>query len=225
MVKTISFLIPAYNDNATIQTVIREASEVGKRVAKKVEIVLIDDGSREPLRPGPFRLIRHAVNQGYGRTIKELYYAGRGEWLFTIPGDYQVGAKELEKLILHSRSADMIVGWRQQRNDPPSRRFVSWTYNTMLRLLFGTTIHDVNSVRLMRRSILKDVALTSSSAFVDAELVIRALRRGFRVIEVPVSHRPRSDGKAGGGNQWRTIIDTAVDMIRLRMHPNFFVSC
>lgn len=214
MGKTISFLIPSYNDALTIGTVVREAIEVGKRIARKFEVIVINDGSTDGTRYPPATVISHVVNQGYGQTIKELYYAGKYEWLFTIPGDYQVGAKELLKLIPYTPSADMILGWRQKRNDPRVRLFVSWVYNTLLRLLFGLKFHDINSVRLMRRSILKEINLTSSSAFVDAELVIRAKRLGFTVIEVPISHRPRADGKPGGGNQWQTIAATIFDMIR-----------
>lgn len=211
---SLSLLIPAYNDEATIDGAIKEAADVGKRLARKFEIVCLNDGSRKKIRSRFATVITHAVNQGYGRTIKELYYAGKNEWLFTIPGDYQVGARELEKLIPYTGNADMIVGWRVARNDPANRLFVSWVFNRLLRLLFGVTLHDINSVRLMRRSILKNIHLTSSSAFVDAELVIRAKRAGFRVMEVPITHRARADGKRGGGNQWRTIAATIIDMLR-----------
>lgn len=223
MDRTISFLIPAYNDEATIARVIAEAGEVGRRVAKTFEIIVINDGSRDETRTvlvtlgkkvGELHVITHPVNQGYGRTIKELYYAGKFEWLFTIPGDYQVGPRELEKLTPQTRNADIILGWRVKRNDPSDRIFVSWVYNTLLRLLYGVTLHDINSVRLMRRSILKDMKLRSSSAFVDAELVIRAKRLGYTVIEIPISHRPRAGGERGGGNQWRTMWETVVEMVR-----------
>lgn len=211
---SLSFLVPAYNDTATIQTVVDEARTVGKRVAKKVEIVLIDDASEKPISVRGVRLVRHATNQGYGVTIKELYYTCTNEWLFTIPGDYQIGAKELLKLLPNAGHADMILGWRVARRDPINRHVISWVYNTLLRLLFGITIHDANSVRLMRRSVLKDMTLTSTSAFVDAELVIRARRAGFRVTEVPITHRARMDGGHGGGNQWHTIAETIIDMLR-----------
>lgn len=214
MLKSISFLIPAYNDQATIRTVVNEAKTVGRSVAKDVEIIVIDDASRKPIDVRAVTLARHATNQGYGATVKELYYAGKNEWLFTIPGDYQIGAKELLKLLAHARDADMILGWRVARHDPINRRIVSWVYNTLLRLFFGITIHDANSVRLMRRSVLKKIRLVSSSAFVDAELLLRARRAGFRIIEVPITHRARRDGSRGGGNQWRTIAATIVDMIR-----------
>lgn len=239
---SLSFLIPAYNDEATITRVVAEAVAVGKRVAKKFEVVVTSDGSQDMTRiilvrlakkVENLRVITHRVNQGYGRTIKELYYAGKSEWLFSIPGDYQVGARELEAILRatptlwsgESRSSsrqartiydvpDMILGWRVARHDPVNRLFASWVYNSLLRLLFGITLHDVNSVRLMRRAVLKDIALTSDSAFVDAELVIGALRNGFRVTEAPIAHRPRQGGGQGRGNGWKTVWETAREMIQ-----------
>ena len=239
---SLSFLIPAYNDEATIGQVIREAVAVGKRVARKFEIVVVNDGSRDMtgwhlvtfarVSDGTrLRVITHRTNQGYGKTIKELYYAGKYEWLFTIPGDYQVGARELVKLINSYNgtissprrrgsslkkmdSPDMILGWRVKRNDPVKRLLFSWIYNTLLRVLFGIKLHDVNSVRLMRRSLLQDITLTSTSAFVDAELVIGVKRIGYTVTEVPISHRARTDGAPGGGNQWGTMVATVGEMVR-----------
>lgn len=253
---SLSILIPAYNDEATIDQVIKEAVAVGRRVAKKFEIVVVDDGSVDRTVSlaryylarllVKSRLIVHQVNQGYGRTIKELYYAGRNEWLFTIPGDYQVGARELETILhnfflssphrrgssvwkIDSRfrgndknamTSDMVLGWRSKRNDPMNRLLSSWIYNTMLRLLFHITIHDANSVRLMRRAILNDIRLASDSAFVDAELVICAKRSGFTVTEVPIMHRARSDGASGGGNQWRTMWGTVREMVHFKIQTN-----
>ncbi|MDP1722098.1 MAG: glycosyltransferase family 2 protein [Candidatus Gottesmanbacteria bacterium] len=220
---SLSLLIPAYNDEATIEKVVAEAVAVGRRVAKKFEIIVTDDGSHDRTGPGlvnlmkkykNIRVITHRTNQGYGRTIKELYFAGQYEWLFTIPGDYQIGAKEVQKLIPHIGNNDMILGWRVKRHDPTNRLFSSWIYNTLLRWLFGVTLHDVNSVRLLRRSVLTSLHLSSSSAFVDAELVIRTKRLGFSVTEIPIAHRARSDNEVGGGNSWRTVVQTIVDMIR-----------
>jgi glycosyltransferase involved in cell wall biosynthesis len=231
LLPSLSILIPCYNDEQTIETVIREAHAVGRSIARVFEIVLINDGSTDrtgqsiarlarKFPDGVVRIITHRTNQGYGRTIKQLYYSGRYDWLFSIPGDYQIGAKELLRILSlrpggrADRMPDMIVGRRLKRHDPGSRILSSWIYNTLIRALFGVPIHDVNSVRLMRRAILKDIRLTSDSAFVDAELVIRATRAGFDVGQVPIRHRSRSDGGSGGGNQWGTIRATIIDMIR-----------
>ncbi|MCX6791715.1 MAG: hypothetical protein NT149_01610, partial [Candidatus Gottesmanbacteria bacterium] len=81
-----------------------------------------------------------------------------------------------------------------------------------LRLLFGLAIHDINSVRLMKTSVMKSVHLTTSSAFVDAELVIRAKRAGLRIMEIPIEHRSRA-GLGASGGKLTTILPTIRDMI------------
>lgn len=218
----VSFLIPAYNDAGTIKQVIEEAAEVGKQVASSNEILVIDDGSTDNTREILYKLKKqnkqlkiffHDQNEGYGKTIKELYYKGASEWLFSIPGDYQVGAKELYKLIPYIKNSDMNLGWRKERHDPFIRIFQSWLYNHLIQLLFGIRLHDVNSVRFMRRSMLQTLQLTSDSAYVDAELAIKAKEAGYHIREVPIGHRDRI-GSSGGGGSLVTIVSTITEMLQ-----------
>lgn len=219
---TLSLVIPCYNDAATIAKAISEARELGQTAAGAYEILVANDASSDEsgailealaAKNKDLQIITHPRNVGYGATIWELYYAARREWLFSIPGDFQIGARELLKLIPESDKADMIVGWRVDRQDPAARLRQSKIYNTLLRLLFGLTLHDVNSVRLLRTSVLKNITLTSTSAFVDAELTIRMKRLGLTVAEVAIDHRGEV-GDAGGGGSLATILPTIADMLR-----------
>lgn len=158
----------------------------------------------------------HTKNQGYGQTIKELYYAGKNEWLFTVPGDYQIDPTEIKKLVPQAKNSDMIIGWRKERNDTQTRKRQSFVYNRLLRLLFGVFLHDINSIRLMRRSVMNNRRITSTSAFVDAELTIGAIRDGFRVIENQIEHRKRETSGAGGG-KLKIIIPVIIDMCRYKL--------
>lgn len=219
---SLSFIIPAYNDAQTIETVLKRTIDVGNRLGVSYDVFVVNDKSTDTTgqilehvtRRNPnIRVITHTKNAGYGRTIKELYQKADNTWLFSLPGDYQIEPGELVTLWGHRYEADMIIGWRSKRNDNPRRLRQSKIYNTILTFLFGLSIHDVNSVRLMRTSIMQSVRLTSSSAFVDAELVIRAGRAGFRIIEIPIAHRARA-GMGASGGKLTTIIPTIRDMIR-----------
>lgn len=222
---SLSILIPAYNDAATIKDVVRDALRVGRRWSKTFEVVVINDGStdgtgailaREKKHTHQLIIQTHEQNFGYGKTIKELYYLAKKQWLFTIPGDRQVRAEELQALLRHGHNADMIVGWRRDRQDPLPRKMQSTLYNGLLRLFFGVTLHDANSVRLMRTDILKKIHLNVTSAFVDAELAIKAQKAGFRVIEVPIRHYARV-GSQGSGGAWWTIMPTIWEMVRFKI--------
>ena len=222
MLNSLSILIPAFRDEDTISKVVKEADKVGSKVAKKHEIIVINDASPDKLEEVLVRLksqyknlkvITHKENKGYGQTIKELYYLAINEWFFTVPGDNQIPPGELEKLEEHSQEADMIIGWRVSRHDSESRLFQSAIYNGLLRILFGVGIHDINSVRLAKTTILKAVNLRMTSAFVDAELTISTMRKGFRVIEVPINHQARYGTGAGGGSL-KTILPTIAELFK-----------
>lgn len=219
---SISFLIPAYNDEETIAKAVTEAVSIGERVSDRFEIIVIDDGSRDGTVAVLGELSKkipqlhfsvHKKNKGYGETIKELYYRSRSEWLYTLPGDNQIGAEEVMRLLPYAGKADMIIGLRVNRQDTWRRLLQSRIYNALLRMLFGIHVRDVNSVRLMRSSIMKKIRLTTTSAFVDAELLIKARDEGFRAIEAPIEHRAR-EGTVGGGGKWYIIRPVIVDMLR-----------
>jgi len=227
---SLSFLIPAYNDEVTITSVITEAYDIGRQVAKTFDILVMDDKSPDKTgtildalqkKYSELTVIHHTVNKGYGGTLRELYESAKGAWLFTIPGDYQIGASELTKLVPHADKADMIIGWRVVRHDPETRLRQSKIYNMLLRIFFGIKLHDINSVRLMKSSIMKSITLISTSAFVDAELTIRTQKKrkgngkAWTVIEVPIEHRSRSVGEqTAGGGKLRTILPTIWEMLK-----------
>lgn len=216
----VSFLIPAYNDAKTLTPLIDRIRDVGRNVAHTYEIQIIDDHSTDETASILRSMVSldkrimvtfHKENKGYGQTIKELYYSARYEWVFSVPGDFQIDPIELTKLIPYARSADMIIGWRKHRHDTLIRRMQSNIYNTLLALLFGLALRDVNSVRLMHKKIIKSVRLQSRSAFVDAELALKAKRKGFRIKEVPILHKKR-EGSTGGGGKLGTIVPAIRDM-------------
>jgi glycosyltransferase involved in cell wall biosynthesis len=225
----VSFLIPAYRDEDTIRQVVGEADIVGKRISGNYEIIVINDASPdntgrilEELKHKYPRLkvITHSHNLGYGGTIRDLYYSGKKDWMFTVPGDNQIPVSEIEKLIPASADADMVIGWRVNRHDPPARLRQSHVYNRLLRLLFGLNLHDVNSVRLMKSGMMQKITLSSPSAFVDAELAIQAIRKGFKVIETPIEHAARGDESTAGGGKLKTILPTIRDMVKFRLISN-----
>lgn len=222
----LSILIPAYRDEETIEDVIKNADAVAKKITDTYEIVVINDASpdgtgailsRLGKKYPALRVITHTENTGYGGTIRDLYYAGKMEWLFTVPGDNQIPPAELLKLVPSTNQADLIIGKRVNRHDPPARLRQSYVYNRLLRILFGLKLTDINSVRLMKSTMFKTIHLTSPSAFVDAELSIRAIRKGFKVIEVPIAHCSRCDEDNAGGGKMKTIIPTIADMIWFRI--------
>lgn len=223
---SLTFIIPAYNDEATIETVIDTTFDVGRNLHIPFNVLVVNDASTDATgailkklngHHTELKVITHTANTGYGQTIRELYEKASSTWLFSLPGDYQIEPGEIMKLWPRRQDADMVIGWRSARRDSRVRLGQSGIYNRLLRMMFHLKIHDVNSVRLMKTPVMKSIKLTSTSAFVDAELVIRAMRSGFRVTEIPIAHRARAGAGASGG-KLKVILPTIQDMLGFWIH-------
>lgn len=221
---SVSLVIPAYNDETTVGKLIADADCLLQEICTDYEIVVINDGSKDNTyevlkdiasKNSRVRLINHEVNRGFGETIKELYYAGQKEFVFSLPGDYQYAPKELLKMARGLEQHDFVIGLRVKRNDPPRRKMQSHIYNTMLKIAYGNKHRDVNSIKLFRRAILDKFELQSKTAFVDAEFVIRTEKAGFKVVEIPIDHLPRLSQGASGG-KISVILETFKDLFGMR---------
>ena len=221
---SLSLVIPAYNDEQTIGRLLSDASRLLPSICDSFEIVVCNDGSsdgtlqviKDMAAEDPnSHLINHPTNKGFGATIRELYLAGRNDYIFSLPGDYQYAPKELLTMVKGLVENDFVIGWRVNRNDPPRRKMQSMVYNLMLRTFYGNRNKDVNSIKLFRRDILDNIELRSESPFVDAELCIRAAKAGYKVIEIPIEHLPRMTQGASGG-KLSVILDTFSDLIKMR---------
>lgn len=221
---SISLVIPAYNDETTVGRLLTDSVTLLERICPDYEIIVTNDGSkdstlsilRDMAGANPrIRVINHAVNLGYGSTIRELYLAGKKDLIFSLPGDYQYAPKELLLMAEGLYNYDFVIGLRVHRNDPWRRKLQSKVYNLTLRVLYGHKHKDVNSIKLFRRSILDKVALRSQTAFVDAELCIRAEKAGFKVVEIPIEHLPRLSQGASGG-KLSVISETFTDLVTMR---------
>lgn len=220
---SISVIIPAYNDETTVGRLIDDVDCLLKEICTEYEILCINDGSKDNTlavleqRAAKFkniRIINHPRNQGFGRTIRELYLNGKKELIFSLPGDYQFAPKELLTMAHGLKQHDFVIGLRVKRNDPARRKFQSHIYNLMLRLFYGVRFKDVNSIKLFKREILEYFTLESMTPFVDAELCIKAYKAGFAIVEVPIEHLPRLSQGASGG-KLSVISDTFGDLIRM----------
>jgi glycosyltransferase involved in cell wall biosynthesis len=222
-ITSISVVIPAYNDETTVGRLIDDCDCLLQEICTDYEIVCINDGSKDTTltvleqraaRLKNVRVINHPVNLGFGKTIRELYYVGKKDLVFSLPGDYQFAPKELLTMAHGLKTHDFVIGLRVHRNDPPRRKMQSAVYNLMLRLFHGVSFKDVNSIKLFKREILEHIKLESETPFIDAELCIRTHKAGFKVVELPIEHLPRLSQGASGG-KLSVITETFGDLIRL----------
>jgi glycosyltransferase involved in cell wall biosynthesis len=206
MVSSISVVLPAYNEEANIERAVRRCVEVLPDLAATYEVIVVDDGSRdgtaevaqqlvEELHPR-VRLLRHRRNLGYGAAIATGFSHGRHALLFYTDSDNQFDIGELAWFLPLVETHDVVVGFRVYRYDTVLRSILSWLYNRLVNVLFRVRVRDVDcSFKLCRREVVDKVDLEADDFFVDTELIARARKWNFRIVEKGVRHYPRTAGE------------------------------
>ena len=205
----LSIVMPAYNEAANIASVLESTTRHMERSGIRYEINVVDDGSDDGTgrllekmaqRQPRLRIVRHDVNLGYGAAIRSGLEASRGQHILVSDGDGQFSIEDLGPLWDRREQADMVLGYRAPRHDPPVRRFAGWMYSRVLvRLTLGGRFRDVNcGFKLISRPVIDGMKLESTGALISAELLTRARLSGARFVEVGVRHFPRRYGKATG---------------------------
>ena len=162
------------------------------------------------------RIVTHGVNRGYGGALRSGFAAATKDLVFYTDGDSQYDVGELPKL-LHLLKADvgLVNGYKLERNDPWHRIFIGNLYNRFARILFRIRIRDIDcDFRLMRRSLLESIQLTSTSGTICVELVRKLELSGWGVVEVGVHHYARRYGRSQFFRV-RSLITTFSQLVRL----------
>ncbi len=219
--KSIGISIPTYNDEKTIEKLIKESENVLSKFTNNYEIVIIDDGSvdgtyeiLEKIKNDNYRIriFRHNINKGFGQTIKEVFTFPKTEWILFLPGDGQVSPYELYKLLPFIENADFILGVRKNRQDGILRKLCSLCYNIFISILANKCVYDVNSIALFKREIVNNINIKSNSAFVYAEIFLKLLKKGYKICEVKIKHRARIFGRSGAV-RFKVIFSTFKDIL------------
>ncbi|MBP6715617.1 MAG: glycosyltransferase family 2 protein [Acidobacteria bacterium] len=204
---SISLLIPAYHERLTIEPLMERALAVLQSCTDDYELIVLDDAStddtfaimqRVQARHPGIIVRRHERNMGIAATFEELYQLASKEFVFLISGDGQFPPETLTRCLPLLAEHDIVICRRVSKHYTPYRHAVSWAYRWLPRLLFGVDLVDPGSVKVVRRTIYREVPVTSTSVFVEAERIIRAVRRGYRLTAVDMESQPRVGGQASG---------------------------
>jgi glycosyltransferase involved in cell wall biosynthesis len=217
----LSLVFPMFDEEANVGILLRTALALAPRLADDFELIVVDDGSRdgsaEVVRAiqrtdARVRLLHHPRNRGYGAALRSGLRAARGELVFFSDADLQFDLAEIEHLLAHTDEFDIVAGHRSPRRDPAGRRVLAWGWGLLVRALFGLRVRDIDcAFKIFRRPVLDALEMASIGAFVNTEILVRAKRAGFRIREVPVSHRPRPAGRAKGASP-RVILRAVVEL-------------
>jgi len=181
------------------------AREVLEGLCPAWEIIVVDDGStdstadiaRRLSSADPrVRLVSHGRNMGFGSAIRTGIASSRMPWIFYTDCDGQFDLEELHRVWERRGDADVVSAYRRRRRDPFMRLLYSFAYNGLLCLMFGGGFKDSDSsFKLYRASIFERFEPRSTCGVADFEILLLARGKGFRVLQIPVSHYPRRAGQ------------------------------
>ncbi|KPU63073.1 dolichol-phosphate mannose synthase [Thermococcus sp. EP1] len=186
--KTISLIIPAYNEAKRIGSVLSKIPDFID------EIIVVDDGSKdntsEVAKNWGAKVIRLKQNQGKGAAMKAGINKASGDIIVFMDADGQHNPKEIEKLIIPiiNDEADFVIGSRlikTQGKRPLIRKLSNFLSTFLIKLKLGIEVKDTQSgFRAIKREFLPDIE--SKRYEVETELLIKAVKKGARVKETPV---------------------------------------
>lgn len=203
-VPSISLVLPAYNEQEVIVQAIDESEAALSALTDDYEILVVDDGSDDATaslveelarNSDHVILLRQPRNLGYGAALRRGFEAATKQLVGFTDADCQFDLTELDRLVLLTRDYDIVCGYRIDRQDTFRRCFYSNVYNTIVRIFLGTGVRDCDcALKLFHRKVLVKLPISTNGYLVNAEMLTQARQQNMSIVEVGVTHRPRSAG-------------------------------
>src|SRR5919202_533602 len=168
MTEGISVFFPAYNDEASIAALVKDALELLPALTEDFEVIVVNDGSTDGTarvleelarKDSRVRVVQHETNRGYGAALRTGFSSASKELVFYTDGDGQYDVRELGRLWpLLKEGVDIVNGYKIQRADGWQRKALGAAYNGLAHLLFSIPIRDVDcDFRLIRRRVVERI--------------------------------------------------------------------
>ncbi len=194
---TISFVIPALNEEIVIESVVRQIWGTIDDLVDLYEIILVDDGSadgtgaimdRLEAELRNVRVLHHERNRGLGRSYQHGLQEARFEYVMMLCGDGGLPATSLPPIIAQIGRADIVVPYMLNLKTikTPTRYVVSRTYTRLLNLISGHRLQYYNGLPVHRREFLNRIQITSSGFGFQGEILCKLLKSGCSYVQVPV---------------------------------------
>jgi glycosyltransferase involved in cell wall biosynthesis len=226
----ISVVIPAYNEQETVEEVIRRVTGQPLRL----ELIVVDDGSQDGTAAvlerlvedglAGLRVIRHSTNRGKSAAVRTGIGQSQGAIVAIQDADLEYDPRDLPRLVapIVEGYADVVYGSRL-RGGQPQRAHLFWHYvgnrflSLLTNVLYNTTISDMEvGYKVFRGDLIRSLPLVSEGFGFEPEVTAKLLRRGdVRLYEIPVSYYGRTYAE-GKKITWRDGVKAVALLLRFR---------
>ena len=204
----ISVILPALNEEGNLELLINEVIEYFNSKQRRYEVIVVNDGSTDKTGEIANKLatiyenlsvIHHSANEGYGKSLKDGFHAGKCEYLFFTDADKQFRIDSLDKFLpfREEGKVDMVIGYRIDRKDTPLRKFASSCFNGIIKILFSLNYNDIDcAFKLFKKKSFECLDIKSDDFLFNAELLAKAKLKRLRIVQLGVEHYPRHGGES-----------------------------
>jgi glycosyltransferase involved in cell wall biosynthesis len=223
--KTLSIVIPVYNEEKSLPTVLPEVTSFV--AANNYHLILVNDGSKDQslaimsafCKDMPYcTIVNHKVNRGYGGAIKSGVLAAETDFVITIDADGQHYLEDVTKLFSHllDTDADMVIGSRKGQKEASAFRGVGKSIiRSVAKVLMPINIYDINSGMKIYNTGLGKLYIKlcpDSMAYSDIIALVFISQR-HRVLETPIGIKARAAGESTIGA--RTAFETIMEILNV----------
>jgi len=210
-VDEISIFFPFWNEERNIEAVVTKAIPVAEQIAKKWEILMIDDGSsdktfevakRLEAENKNLRVVSLHPNRGYGAALRSGFEHAKYKYIVFTDGDLQFDFEEVTKFVDQIDQADIVIGYRQHRQDNMMRHLLMLLLKIWDFIFFRFYYRDIDcGFKMFKREAIEQIMpLRSEGAMITTEILAKAKAKNLRVRQVGVTHYSRKYGDQSGGN-------------------------
>jgi glycosyltransferase involved in cell wall biosynthesis len=229
----ISVVIPVYNEKESLLTLHAEIAAVTAQAGLDLEVVFIDDGSKDgswdviadlASRYANVHGVRFRRNFGKAAALSAGFKAARGDVIITLDADLQDDPAEIPRFLTalqqggkDGSALDIVSGWKRVRRDPWHKVWPSRVFNWMVSWLTEVKLHDHNcGMKAYRAEVFREVKLYGE---LHRFIPVLGAARGFRVGEIEINHRPRRYGHSKYG--FRRFVKGFLDLLTVKFLTGF----
>jgi glycosyltransferase involved in cell wall biosynthesis len=224
---SLTIFFPCHNEEDNVERVTRQAVEVGRQVADDLEVIIVDDGSKDRTAEIADRLaaeipevraVHNRPNLGYGGALQRGFREATKNWIFYTDGDGQFDLGEIPRVLPLLEQYDVVSCYRLDRKDSLVRKLNAFAWTTLVNLLFRLKLRDIDGAfKFYPKPFIDAIEMRSMGALIDTEMLAKARNLGLSIGQTGVHHYPRLAGEQSGANI-RVVLRAFKELFRLRRH-------